>query len=371
MKIYKKKGKRLQEEKTLIADIAEGLEQYFEKDPSLMDKFIPAETLDELKELHKRYAKPTSYSEVVEDEKEQGSSSDDNFPDEIRDYEPMTEQNAKVRDYVLKNEMEEKMNSNEKVKTSFSEPSSFSEAFEIPEPRGEEKEDGKSESKKSESKKKEVIEPVNPSFNDLDSKARNNSTKQLAKYLINITCGLAEFGFNWFGTKDITDEKLLEYENKLGIDLSVLITMPDQQRETVREFFVGMRLSVLEVSKFTEDEKKEMIDALYPILLKKGVVLSPEQNAIMVIGGIFFTKALGVYGISKQISGVLNELKEMKKQSDYEADANNNTANVVDPNQNDERLKKAEKEVKESYMEKERIENDAEIFDGQNGLALI
>jgi hypothetical protein len=139
MKIYNKRGATNYKEKRLIAEITDSLSK---KSVS----FEPANSFEELKQLHDKICGNfDNYEEVKEDsetdiEKQHkefrkgmaesvtpnNESATTIFTDPFNDAEPI------VRDYVLSEDFESKEQNTDPVKTTFDEPTSFEESFELP-----------------------------------------------------------------------------------------------------------------------------------------------------------------------------------------------------------------------------------------------
>lgn len=342
MKVYKssKRGALSIREKKLSSELQKVVDRLIEKDPSIEDRFNPATNYDELRRLHNEYCTEETMFTDVEDEDEDSDVMNDTEEDAFETkksktsvdedgympdgYDPLNAEAPIERDYVLEEGLKEEYKA--PSRSVFNEPTSFEDSFEIPASRDDsdknknEKDKSTSNSSSTKPKSKEPLNPVNPSFVDMEKSDRSKSTKQLAKYIVDITCGLCEFGFVWYATKDITDEKLIEYETKTGLDLNLMITLETNQQAPIIDWFRSIRVDAAKLSKFDKEERAEMAGALYPVLMEKGVALSPTQNALMVVAGMLVQKGAAIYGLSSQVKGVLNQLIAMKKTNDENED---------------------------------------------------
>jgi hypothetical protein len=163
MKIYNKRGATNYKEKRLIAEITDALSK---KSVS----FTPANNFEELQQLHDKICGDFDDYEEVKDDAEneteieqkhkefrQGMAetmtpNDDKsstiFTDPFNDAEPI------VRDYVLSEDFESKEQNAEPTKTTFDEPTSFEESFELP------SEDAEKSTSKTQPKDKKEKQPA-------------------------------------------------------------------------------------------------------------------------------------------------------------------------------------------------------------------
>tara|TARA_R110000744_G_scaffold232318_1_gene350368 strand:+ start:5058 stop:6296 length:1239 start_codon:yes stop_codon:yes gene_type:complete len=348
MKIYKKRGNKNYKERRLIKELEPILKKNLEQDSNF--NVIPATNYQELQKLHSRYVvedipfeetqgeqidvKPTEENtekdmakdklENVEDvefeetEKnvEDSASSNNQFIDPFNREEPI------VRDYVMGNDSLSKGgNSNKDVapKTSFDEPTSFEEAFEIPDS-SEEETESSDKVKKTESKK-EQTEPLNPSFDDMSTGKKKRSTKKFAKYIVEAVSVLSEKGFVWYANQDINEAKLTEYEMSGEMDLSLLVSLEDGQEVTVKQFFQVQCDKAEQMSKWTEEHKEDLSAALSEVLMEKGVAPSPTQELLLVTLTIIGGQAMSLLTLKSQTNSLLNQLRSMNEGGgNYEAE---------------------------------------------------
>jgi len=322
VKVYVKRGNLNYKERKYIQEITKALEE-----KGITGDFEPATNFDDLKRLYDEYCsqdvqiisetkntKPPTKETIKEDVTkgvEDGLIDDSDFVD------PFNSSEVIVRDYVVDDSMKKRAADS---KSSFDEPSADMK-FELP---GDlDDENGGDKSTKSSSRgssstdekstKREKSSPINPSFDEMPNSAKKKSTKRLAKAIVFATCKLAEFGCVWYVTKDITADKVAEYDLKKSMDLDILLSLDDSQQVTVRDWFALQVKNSNDLLKVSEEGKEEMADALYVVLMEKGVALTPTQEAILSFG-VHVILDLGVkaYAMQQQIKSVLNQLKTMR-----------------------------------------------------------
>ena len=137
----------------------------------------------------------------------------------------------------------------------------------------------------------------------------------MAKYIVKVVVTLLEKGFVWWTTKDINEAKLIELELKGEVDLSVLFALSETEQQTAREFFAKMCSDAIAGSKVSEDDQEELTDALFEVLIEKGIAPTPMQNLALVGFQIVGAKLLTALGLSAMSNSILAGLKENHKQS--------------------------------------------------------
>jgi hypothetical protein len=322
IKIYAKKGATNYKEKRLIAELEVAVAQ---ADESSLEGF-PAKSFDELKALHDKYCGNfDNYEEVAETEEEKkhkefrkgmeetaeqkketmsAKTESKPFIDPFNDAEPI------VRDYVLNDGFATE--ETEQNKTSFAEPQSFEESFELPS-----SEDEKTSPKANKEKnEKKPDSPINPKFAEMSDSKKKRSTKKLAKMIIDASCLLAEKGCIWWTTKDITEDKLVQYELEDTMDLQILLTLEMGQQITVREWFRAKVVEADSLFKVSKEDKEDLVESLYEVLLEKGVAPTPTQELMInAVKTFVLDMGLKAYALQQQIKSVLNQLVVMHKQT--------------------------------------------------------
>lgn len=343
MKVYLKKGKRNYKENRLIAEI----EKAIAKKPQT--NVTPAYTMEELQSLHDKLCtvdtdfedvtnSTTEDSEIEAKHKEfrkgmeesaikqtatPKTSTTSSFLDPFNDAEPI------VRDYVLNEGFEKESTQPREEKTTFDEPTNFEDSFDLPNAE-EEKSNFKPTSKDKKEKKSDI--PVNPKFDEMDNGKKKRSTKKLAKMIIDGTCILAEKGCIWWTTKDITEDKLVQYELQNTMDLQILLTLEEGQQITVREWFLGKVVESEQLYKVSKEDKDDLVDSLYEVLLEKGIAPTPMQELIInAVKTFVLEMGLKAFAMQQQIKSVLNQLTLMKgkPQQSTQQVASNQTQNTV------------------------------------------
>lgn len=324
MKFYTKRGKPNYKEKRFLEAIEKAVADKSRSNPDFGRNIQPANNFEELKALHDRLTtEDVDYEDLSDDndiEKKhkafrdgmaetvepKQSGTNQPFIDPFNDAEPI------IRDYVMDDGFKED-NEAETVepKQSFNEPTSFAESFELP--TAEDERGGNSKEKPK--KEKEKTAPVNPQFDDMSGAKKRRSTKKFAKIIVEGVSLLAEKGCIWWTTKDITEDKLVQYELEDKMDLQILLTLDDSQQITVREWF-GVKVKEADsLFKVSKEDKEDLIDSLYEVMLEKGIAPTPMQE-LMINAVKTFILDMGVkaYAFNAQIKSVLNQLIQLKEQ---------------------------------------------------------
>lgn len=346
MEVYKGiKGALNYKDKKMADSLRAAIQKKIEQEPSFAKQFVPATSREELRLLHNEYCTEDAVitEEYINPKKEKGESSFsedkkenvdgdydsvnlkadssgqmnfiDEFDDEIADsYEadPLKTGNRIKRDYVIDEGYVENAIKDgvDEGRTSFGEPTSAEQAFEIKKPMG----SGSpfTNDEKGQAKKKE--EPFNSSFNDMDGAKKRKQTTRMAKTIVKAVCTLAERGFVWYATKDINEGKLAEYQMTGEIDLNILLSLEGDKKETVKAFFQNMCVQAETLAKIDKESQEELGDALAEVLLEKGIAPTPMQNLILVSVQVFvLDKGLQLMASKAQTSSVLNQLRAMQQ----------------------------------------------------------
>jgi len=307
MKVYKKRGNISLKEKAMVKEIEKYVESELAKDPNFV--FKPAENEEELKAYFDEFS--TSDAEII-DEVKLNKVNEKTIETEKADtsgklIDPFNREEPIIRDYVLEETFAE--NTTNSDKKDFAEPISFDESFEIPE--ATEVNENSKKIKPRSSKEEISNEALNPEFNQMDSAKQRRQTKRFAKQIVEITTTLIKEGFIWYTSRNITESKIIEYEAE-GLDLELLLDMPDGQRTTIRHFFVETLANIQQEAEIDQEEKEDLTDALTEVFLEKGIAPTPTQNLILVSISILGKKALTGFAIDKSVNAVVNQLRAMK-----------------------------------------------------------
>lgn len=332
VKVYLKKGNLNYKERKFISALQKTLD---EKGISGKD-FNPATNFGELEQLYNQYCVEDAQYVEIKDEKEatsevggEGENTEEQhkkFRDGVSDNVEKKEANADfddpfnqgeviVRDYVNDGGMKNENETQQETKTTFEEPTNFNQSFEMPN-----HDDGKSDKKggglgkaKSEKKEEKKSEPINPDFDNMSTAKKKKSTKKMARAIVEGVCKLAEFGSVWWVTKDITEDKVIEYEINDTIDVNILLSLDERQQITVKNWFAKQVKDANELLKIGEEEKEDLIDSLYEVMLEKGIAPTPMQELIInAVSTIVIGLGVKAFAMSQQINGVLTQLKAMR-----------------------------------------------------------
>lgn len=319
MRIYTKRGAPNYKEKRMIEAIEKAVLSKKNQDPNF--SFEPASNFEELKALHDKLTTEEVGYEEVQDEageedlekkhKEFRAGMEDTVQKKSEGViDPFNEAEPIIRDYVMNDGFSSDNNKeSEPANQSFAEPTSFAESFELPSV-----EDERAGSTKNEKAKKDKKEAAfNPSFDDMSGNKKRRSTKKFAKIIVEGVSILAEKGCIWWTTKDITEDKLVKYELEDKMDLQILLTLDDQQQITVREWF-GLKVREADtLFKVSKEDKDDLIDSLYEVMLEKGIAPTPTQELIInSVKTFVLDMGLKAYAFNQQIKSVLNQLIEIK-----------------------------------------------------------
>jgi len=334
IKLYAKNGKRNYKENKLLKELQPIIDEKMKGNPELAESFRPATNFEELQAMHRMYAsQEVDYTELnntknmakgKEDEEIQVNDDNDFFKqieegDDGGDFiDPFNREAPIVRDYVTEGGLRESNEPEGPVRTQFDEPVTFKDAFELPSDDDNENPEvqGKDNQQKQREPKREKQsrpEPLNPSFDDMSSGKKKRSTKKFAKYIVETVCMLAERGFIWYVTKDISDVKLTEYELNGEMDLSLLVNLDNGQEATVKQFFNIQCDQAEQYAKFDKEEKEDLADALAEVLLEKGVGPTPMQEMWLIAGKVVGEKVIMMLSMKSQQNGLLAQLRAMNE----------------------------------------------------------
>lgn len=339
MKIYKKKGNLNYKEKRLIKTLENFIATNKDNEKAL-EGFETANNFAELQALHDKYAvtdveftevEQETKNEVVEEKtildkhnefrnsmKETMENKDLDLDKQDTSFiDPMNREEPLVRSYVQGSSSLSEEPINKEVRTSFDEPLTFQDAFDLPE---EGESDGPTSSSNSNSNnnqaKKEPRQrpqPLNPSFDDMSNAKKKRSTKKMAKYIVEVTCMLAEKGFVWYANKDINEAKLAEYDISGEIDTNLMLTLEDGTEATIKQFFSSQCLRAETLAKISEEEKSDLSDALAEVMLEKGIAPTPMQELMLMTVSVLGKQAIVLMQITAQNNQVLNQLRALKE----------------------------------------------------------
>lgn len=331
MKIYSKKGATNYMEKRLIKALETAIEKKMAENSNF--EFTTARTFDELKALHNELViedavvignetksdKPIDNENIIDgttNAKEQNAGQfEQSKEQDIED--PFNRQEPIVRPYVLEDEFATPLKETENKNATFDEPKSFQESFETFDKEGKSNQTTEKKGEKREDKK----EPINPFYktpgeNQSKSKKRN---KRFAKYIVEGVCFLLKKGVVWYATKDISEEKLMEYQlsgEVSGEALQLLVTLDGGQQSTVKNFFSAQCIKADKITEISEEEKEDLTEALEEYLESKGITPSAGQNLLTVAISVLGKPIAEGFMMSTLNTGIINQLKDMHKNTE-------------------------------------------------------
>ena len=386
LKIYSKLGKRSYKENKLINKLNSVINLKIKENPNFINEFDVANNFAELQELHDRICvedvqfQEQEINDVEQNtQKEMETTNNDEFLSEDNGFiDPLNREEPVVRDYVMNEEFPSAEKIGKAKRTTFDEPISFEESFELPsdeeeEPQAQNQQRGQRNQggQRPQRPQRPTQEPLNPSFDEMSNGKKKRSTKKMAKYIVEVVCTLAEKGFVWFANKDINESKLAEYEISGEIDLSLMLALEDGQEATVREFFLVQAMRAEQLSKISQEERNDLADSLAEVMLEKGIAPTPMQELILIGVGIFGKQALTLWQISSQNNAVINQLRALRvevKQPRPVAQPQPQPQPVAQPRQEETRVEKVVEQQKPEVLEKDRY--DAEVYTYEESIIL-
>ena len=384
IKIYIKKGLKSYKENRLLTKITEQIDKKIAENPDFANSFKPATNFVELQKLYDKYCvsevefedikEPKNKVEVEEEveevdqyekhknfkdnlestmekkemEKVDGYEDNDTFIDPLNREEPI------VRNYVIENEFPNEEKPSTSSKTSFGEPTSFKDSFDMGGDAGTPKVNTGQQQRQT---KQPKTDPVNPHWDDMNNGKKKRSTKKFAKYIVETVCMLSEKGFVWYANKDINESKLAEYELNQEMDLDVFVSLEDGQEATVKQFFQMQCIKAEQLSKIDEEEKQDLADALAEVLLEKGVGPTPTQELMLISLKIFGGQIVNLISLKSQTNSLLLQLRTMKEGT---ITANEPPKQVQEQPKKEQPEEVPQIEVKDTY---ENQEEDKEVSD--------
>jgi hypothetical protein len=359
-KILAKRGTANWKEKKLLRDLEPILERKMVTDSNFAANFRPVSTYEDLQKLHNTYCAEnaeiisetpnvnTNMSQEKETEHTLSNKKEINLNETKTTVEdvvdPFNRQNPKIRDYVMSEDPFDKNRVNtqvtENVIPTFDEPTNFDDAFNIPDFNDDDKNqigdnhnsnnnqrsnddnigNNKRPTSNEATKKEGKPAPINPYFDEQSNQNKNKQTKRFAKYITGFVCFALEKGYVWYATKDINEAKLIEYELKKEIDLSLMLTLDSNTTITAKEFFTKMCSDAKIAAKISEEDQKELADALADVLMEKGIAPTPMQTLLMVGGQILAKQAANAFTSVSMSKNIIQGLKEHKINEDLEAE---------------------------------------------------
>lgn len=366
MKVYIKQGRLNYKDAKLVSPLEKVLNEKMAKDSSFT--FTPAKNHTELLELYNEHCvEDADFKEVKGDdiESEVESKKDEDVTDTSTDDEmnsvtdPYNYAEPIQKDYSASDDFMQFEVADEK-KTFFDEPKSFEESFEMPSIDDEKQNESintKSNNTQQQPKKEQSQKqaPINPSFDDMSGAKKKRSTKKFAKLIVDGACMLAEKGCIWWTTKDITEDKLIEYKLNNTMELDILLTLENNQQEPVINWFRQKVKDADTIFKIDDLEKQDLIDSLFEVMLEKGVAPTPMQELIInTVKTFVLDMGLKAVQFNASIKSVMNQLIEMKQN-----ETNINTQKREEPIKND--LQDTKEDINDDYISDVDFKETTEI----------
>lgn len=346
MKIYLKRGNKNYKERRLLDAIEPIINKRIEENPQFANEVVPATNFQELQSMYAKYVHEeateiefTKNKETIENTDNMTKMNDKevDLDDKTIDFtndadsmdvDPLNREAPIVYDYVFG---EDSLSKTPQIKVDpfakFDEPTSFNEAFDIPDADvvtddDDNSQDGDSTSsstQKREQPKQQTNEPLNPAYDEMSNAKKKRSTKKFAKYIVETVCILSEKGFVWYANKDINEAKLTEYEINEEMDLSILVALEDGQEITVKQFFQSQCLKAEQMAIISEEQRADLADALAEVLAEKGVGPTPTQELMLVAFSVLAGQVIQLMTLKAQTGSLLTQLRAMN-----EGNQNNN-----------------------------------------------
>jgi hypothetical protein len=301
--IYQKRGNLNFKERKLISDINSAME----KNPELEQGLTPANSFDELKELHTRFlADEVAFEEVPNT----NAGASEPVTKQAPLIDPLNRDEPNVRDYVMDDKFDPFADFQKGNTSTYQEPTNYGQAFDLPdedEMRGGSQQKSNSNQRPQKSNSNQRPQPINSGDDSGKDKRRS---KRFAKSIVNTTCSLLEVGFVWYATKDINEQKLAEYELTSEINVNAILSMPDGSEATVKEFFISQFGQIEQASKISQEERDDLIDSLTEVFIEKNIQPSPTYELGINALSIIAKQGIKLYVISSQNSQIINQLRE-------------------------------------------------------------
>lgn len=307
-KYYKKRGNLNWKERKLIGDIEEAIE----KNPKYAD-VEPATTFDELEKLHVKVTAPdANFEEVKPDTETLPKDSGEKKPQSNPFIDPLNREEPNVRDYVLEDQFDPFADHNSATKSAstFSEPTDYDSAFGIPDEEELRKQAKETQQRPGQPQPQQRPQPSNNQQPSQDSARDTRKSKRFAKTVVNTVCNLFEVGFVWYATKDISEQRLTEYEMSGEMDLSVLVELPDGSEATVKQFFLNQLGDIQAASKIDKEKRDMLVDSLTELFIEKNIQPSNTVNFAIDAVTVGAEQIMKLVMISSQNNAILNQLRE-------------------------------------------------------------
>jgi hypothetical protein len=150
-------------------------------------------------------------------------------------------------------------------------------------------------------------EPINPTLNDVSSEDKKMAAKHMTNLIIDGYEQINNFANTFVQFKESKINKLVEEKE---IDLNLPIVYDYGTEITAKDYIKEFNNQTKNTFVVTEEFKSEVKPVLQRVLEKRGAGLSDEQFLIYAFGKDIALKGITAYQLSKQMSDVINSLKE-------------------------------------------------------------
>ena len=319
MNVYNRKGNISIKEKKYVDALALKFEELKKSDPTF--SFTPANDSRELSKLYQEHCVDTvAFEEVID------SPTIDSEETVSEVSSPFNKQNPRIREYTTDGGFDDDVSANNDIFRTFDEPTTYDGAFSLP--TDEEIENSTNQNQSAEQPVNNAQtqqaqrpvnnqssvsneQPFNPSFDTMDTAKAKKKSKVFAKQIVTITCNLMETGYEWYASKNITQQKLTEYELKGEMDLSLLLEGEDGREITVKNFFLNQLVSIKADSKISEESREDLIDALADVFIEKGIAPTPMQSVGLAVLNIVAVQGVKLVASVSAQNSILNQLRQM------------------------------------------------------------
>jgi hypothetical protein len=294
--IYQKRGNLNFKERKLISEINSAIE----KNPDLASTIAPAIDFEELKQLHqKTVSDVVDFEEIVPEPVQKTAPIID----------PLNRDEPNVRDYVMDDKFDPFADFQKSSKSNFSEPTNYSQAFDLPD-EDEMRGGGQKREPNQRNQSQRPSQRSQPISSGDDSGKDKRRSKRFAKSVINTVCNLFEVGFVWYATKDINENKLAEYEVTGEIDVNALLSLPDGMEVTIKEFFLSQLGDIQVASKISKEKRDDLTESLTELFIEKNIQPSPNWEFALELGSVLAEQGIKLYMIANQNKQILDQLRE-------------------------------------------------------------
>ena len=303
-KIYQKRGNLNFKERKLI----EQIEAKISSNPDIESSFETANNFDELRELHIQLtASDTDFVEVSKETTLETKSESKSNPF----IDPLNREEPNVRDYVMDDKFDPFADFQSSSKSAYAEPTNYDQAFDIPDEEEMRNQRQNPQGNKPQNHQSKPQRNSSPNISgDGDNSKDKRKSKRFAKTIVNTICNLMEVGFVWFATKNITEQKLAEYEMSGEMDLSVLVELSTGEEATIKEFFLNQLGDIEKSSKIAPERREDLVEALAEYFIEQGIQPSAKYDLLLEGFSLVAEQGLKLYMISSQNNSILNQLRE-------------------------------------------------------------